>query len=181
MFIDFVKKDQKNCNSYGLTEMNVKERMTAAVLTASDTRNEQTDESGKVLKELLSAEGFIVSEYLIVTDDLDRITAALQSFVEREIDLVITTGGTGISPRDCMPEATLSVSARQVPGIAETIRAESLKSTKYAMLSRAVAVVAGKTLIINFPGSTQGVRECFEVIRKILPHSIRQIKGNQDH
>jgi molybdopterin adenylyltransferase len=152
--------------------------ITAAVLTLSDkgSRGERQDLSGPSIADMLKdiAE---VKFYDILPDERDRIRERLL-FYSGKVDLVITTGGTGLSPRDVTPEATLDVSERVVPGIAEAMRAEGLKKTKTAMLSRAVAGVRGQTLIINLPGSPKAVIENLETIIGILPHAIEKIKGD---
>jgi molybdopterin adenylyltransferase len=152
--------------------------ITVAVLTLSDkgSRGERQDLSGPSIAEMLKdiAE---VKFYDILSDERDQIRERLL-FYSGKVDLVITTGGTGLSPRDVTPEATLDVIERVIPGIAEAMRAEGLKMTKTAMLSRAVAGVRGQTLIINLPGSPKAVIENLETIIGILPHAIEKIKGD---
>lgn len=149
-----------------------------AVLTLSDkgARGERQDESGPAIKAALQGLGEVV-HYDILPDEMELIKAKLIEYSDK-VDLIITTGGTGLSPRDVTPEATLAVIERQVPGIAETMRSESLKKTRRAMLSRAVAGVRGGTLIINMPGSPAAVREQLEIISDVLPHAIEKIKGD---
>lgn len=116
----------------------------------------------------------------IVPDDKDYICQKLVEWSDAALDLVITCGGTGLSPRDVTPEATLAIIDRVVPGFAEAMRMESLRKTPRAMLSRAVAGTRGKTLIINLPGSPKGVRECLEAILSALPHAIEVMKGEAE-
>lgn len=156
----------------------------AAVITASDacSRGERADESGAALVELLESSGAAVVERSILPDDLQLLVWTLQELSEREnINLIITTGGTGLGPRDNTPEATLQVIERDVPGIAEAIRAESLKVTPMAMISRGVAGVAKGTLIINLPGSPKAVRESFAVIKPVLAHAVDLLAGQTRH
>ena len=153
---------------------------TLGILTISDkgSRGEREDESGKAIKELFAALDARPVKYDIVPDEREVISERLRQWADEEgIDLIITTGGTGLSPRDVTPEATLAVVERMAPGFAEAIRAESLKKTPRAMLSRAVAGIRGRSLIINLPGSPRGVRECLEVILPALPHAIETLKG----
>jgi len=153
---------------------------TLGILTISDkgSRGEREDESGKVIKELLAALDAHPVKYDIVPDEREVISGRLREWVDEEgIDLIVTTGGTGLSPRDVTPEATLAVVERMAPGFAEAMRAESLKKTPRAMLSRGVAGIRGRSLIINLPGSPRGVRECLEVILPALPHAIEVLKG----
>lgn len=157
-------------------------KIKAAIVTASDSRHADDDVSGTTLVGLLIAMGAEVSARRIVKDDLETIRETLSEFATRtDVNLVLTTGGTGFSPRDNTPEATLSVVEREAPGIAEAIRAASLIKTPTAMLSRGVAGIRGNTLIVNFPGSPKAVAECFEVIKPILGHAIDQISGETAH
>ena len=156
----------------------------AAVITASDgcSRGERADDSGAALMELLSGIGAEVVETRILSDDLEPLVQALKELSGRDdVNLIITTGGTGLGPRDNTPEATLQVIEREVPGIAEAIRAESLKVTKMAMISRGVAGVASGTLIINLPGSPKAVRESFVVIKPVLAHAVDLLAGRTRH
>ena len=152
--------------------------ITAAVLTLSDkgSRGERTDESGPAIAGMLEGLGE-VKYYDILPDEREMIKDRLL-FYSGKVDLILTTGGTGLAPRDVTPEATMDVLDREIPGIAEAMRAESLKKTKNAMLSRAVAGVCGQTLIINLPGSPRAVRENLAVIIDALPHAIEKIKGD---
>src|SRR5438874_4286159 len=150
----------------------------AAIVTVSDTRQAGDDLSGKRLAELLWSIGAEVVETVIVTDDLVNLRETLSELTERQdINLVITTGGTGFGPRDNTPEATRAVIERDAPGIAEAMRRETSTKTPMAMLSRGICGIRGNTLIINLPGSPKGVEECFEVIRPVLKHAIDLICG----
>lgn len=151
----------------------------ALVVTLSDRcfRGERQDESGRALCQELSLLGALVT-YELMSDDFERLRALLMAVCDSySVDLVVTTGGTGLSPRDITPEATLSCIEREVPGIAEAMRMESLKVTPAAMLSRAVAGVRKRTLIINLPGSTKGALECLGVVRPVLPHALEVMSG----
>ena len=156
----------------------------AAVITASDacSRGERADDSGAALVELLEASGAEVVEARILSDDLEPLVQTLKEIAGRsDVNLILTTGGTGLGPRDNTPEAMLQVIEREVPGIAEAIRAESLKVTKMAMISRGVAGVASGTLIINLPGSPKAVRESFAVIKPVLGHAVDLLAGRTRH
>lgn len=154
----------------------------AAVLTISDTRKPETDVSGDKLAELLIAFGAATVERSIVTDDLEQLSQTLFSLAQREdINLIITTGGTGCGPRDNTPEATKAVIEREAPGLAEAMRRETASKTPTSMLSRGICGIRGTTLIVNLPGSPKGVEECFEVIRPVLAHAIAQISGDTVH
>ncbi len=154
----------------------------AFVLSVSDTRRIEDDESGNKLVELLTSEGSDVVGRRTVTDDLFQLRDLLLSLTGREdIDLILTTGGTGFGPRDNTPEATLAVIGREAPGIAEAMRRETASKTPMAMLSRGVAGIRGETLIINLPGSPKAVAECFEVIRPVLRHAVDLVRGQGAH
>ncbi len=152
--------------------------ISAAVITLSDkgAAGERTDASGPLIAELLSGVAE-VRYYDVLPDERDQIRDRLLKYVGM-VDLILTTGGTGLSPRDVTPEATRMVIEREVPGIAEAMRLEGLKKTNRAMLSRAVAGVRGRTLIVNLPGSPKAVRENLAVILDVLPHAIEKIKGD---
>lgn len=153
---------------------------TLGILTISDKgwRGEREDESGVAVREILTGLDARVVKYDIVPDEKDVISQRLREWVdELGIDLIVTTGGTGLSPRDVTPEATLAVVQRIAPGFAEAMRAESLKKTPTAILSRGVAGIRGASLIINLPGSPKAVRQCLEVILPALPHAMEVLKG----
>ena len=157
-------------------------KMRAIVVTVSDSRTDEDDLSGDVLMELLEGIGAEVVEKIIVSDDFNNLLQTLYVLTEREdVNLIVTTGGTGFSERDNTPEATRAVIEKEAPGIAEAMRFETLKKTPMAMLSRGVCGIRGKTLIINLPGSPKGARECFDVIKTILPHAVNLISGNSKH
>jgi len=153
--------------------------ITVAVLTMSDkgSKGEREDLSGPLIKNMLKSIDAEVKHYDILPDEKELIKEKLIKY-SKEVDLIITTGGTGLSPRDVTPEATLEVIDRQVPGIAEAMRSEGLKKTSRAMLSRAVTGVKGRSLIINLPGSPKAVKENLAVILDVIPHAIEKIKGN---
>jgi molybdopterin adenylyltransferase len=155
-------------------------KIRAVVITVSDrcSRGEQEDESGKILVGLIKELDADIVTTEIVSDDLEPLIAKLSSYTDRtDIDLIITTGGTGFSPRDNTPEATRAVIEREAPGLAEAMRIETLKKAPMAMLSRGICGIRSNTLIINLPGSPTGVRDCFAVIQPVLPHAISLLKG----
>ena len=151
-----------------------------AVLTLSDKGSEgkRKDSSGPLIEKILKKINGKVVNYCILPDEKNRIKKKLLSLCNR-VDLIVTTGGTGISPRDVTPEATLSVIERQVPGIPEAMRYYGLKKTPNAMISRAVAGVRGKTLIINLPGSPAAVEENLKVVLPVLSHAIEKLQGSK--
>jgi len=156
---------------------------TFGILTLSDkgSRGEREDTSGKMLCDLLVSEGYVLAEYDLIPDQLDLITARLIEWADnRSIDLIVTTGGTGVAPRDVTPEATLAVIDKQVPGIAEAMRAASLRITANAVLSRGIAGIRGKSLIINLPGSKKAAKENLEVVLPALQHALYKLKGGQE-
>lgn len=162
--------------------MSVNEKIRAIIVTVSDSRREANDVSGAVLADLLLEIGAEIVEKIIVSDDFEDLRNTLYVLCEREdANLIVTTGGTGFAPRDNTPEATRAVIEREAQGLAEAMRFETAKNTPLAMLSRGVCGIRGKTLIINLPGSPKAVRECFEVIKDVLPHAINLISGNSNH
>jgi molybdenum cofactor synthesis domain-containing protein len=150
-----------------------------SILTMSDraSRRERDDLSGPELMNYARSLGATIARYEVIPDDLELIKAKLIDFAI-DADVVLTTGGTGLTPRDVTPEATLAVIDKTVPGIAEAMRMESLKKTPHAMLSRSVAGALGKTLIINLPGSPKAARENLDAIIQALPHAVEKIQGN---
>lgn len=148
-----------------------------AILTISDTRTPDTDESGRALAEFVTQMNWEVSESFIVRDERELIAEMLRALVERgNSDLIFTTGGTGFSKRDVTPEATKDVIEREAPGIAEAMRLKTSAETRFSMLSRGVAGIRGEVLIINLPGSTKGVKDCFAVIAPVLGHALQLLK-----
>ncbi|MBN2256156.1 MAG: MogA/MoaB family molybdenum cofactor biosynthesis protein [Deltaproteobacteria bacterium] len=156
--------------------------MTAGVITVSDkgARGEREDVSGAEVQRLLSEISATVSAYDIVPDEQDIIQSILIDYCDnRNIDIIVTTGGTGVSPRDVTPDATLNVIEKEIPGMAEAMRRESSKKTPHGMISRAVVGIRKQSLIINLPGSPRGARENFSVILPALRHAVEKIKGDE--
>jgi molybdopterin adenylyltransferase len=154
---------------------------TAGVLTVSDSaaRGDVSDESGPVIRHLLKQHGYNVLLHKTVPDEVQDVRDILITWIDRtSVDIIVTTGGTGLFPRDITPEATKSVIEREVPGIAEAIRIKGLDFTPRAMLSRGVTGVRGKTLIINLPGSPLAVVQGMDVILPVLKHALDKIKGD---
>lgn len=152
----------------------------AVVITVSDrcARGEQADESGAVLAELLRLMNAEVVAQEIVSDDLEPLIVCLRGYAYRpDVNLIVTTGGTGVAPRDNTPEATRAVITHEVPGIAEAMRMETRSKTPTSMLSRGVCGYCSATLVVNLPGSPKGVRECFAVIEPIIPHAVALLAG----
>jgi molybdopterin adenylyltransferase len=151
-----------------------------AVVTISDScsRGQRDDVSGRTIEEMLPRDRFVASERSVVPDDRHAIAGELAKLADRgDVDLILTTGGTGFGPRDITPEATASVCERMVPGLGERMRAEGFKKTPNAVLSRAVAGIRRSTLVVNLPGSPRAVRECLDVILDILPHAVEMLHG----
>ena len=153
-------------------------------MTISDagSKGERADTSGDAISEMMESAGFEQARREIVPDELEQISAKLKEWCDGgEVDVVLTTGGTGLGPRDVTPEATRQVISLEVPGIAEAMRAETLKNTPFAMLSRSVVGVRNGCLIVNLPGSPKGVRETLEVALRALPHALEMVKGWRTH
>jgi len=156
-------------------------RYRVAIITSSDksSRGEREDASGKLIGEIMEAQSYAVASYTVLPDEQALLEKELARLCDSKLaDLVLTTGGTGFSPRDRTPEATVAVAERLVPGIPEAMRMQSLAITKRAMLSRAVAAIRGKTLIVNLPGSPKAVRENLEFILSELKHGLDILAGN---
>jgi molybdenum cofactor synthesis domain-containing protein len=153
------------------------------VITVSDrsSRGERLDTSGPLLVETISSRGWTVARTAIIPDELDDIKNTLSSWADsKQLDVILTTGGTGFASRDVTPEATLAVVDRLVPGIPEAMRWESLKITPHAMLSRMAAGIRKRTLIVNLPGSPKAALENFEVVRPVLEHAVQLLREDPD-
>ncbi len=161
--------------------------ITVGVLTISDSGavGARQDTSGEHIRAMVTAQltGAVISAGTIIPDERDVIEGTLREWSdEKQLNLILTTGGTGLAPRDVTPEATRAILDREAPGIAEAMRATSLQHTPFGMLSRGVAGTRGRTLIINLPGSPKAVRECLECILPVLPHAINLLtEGPREH
>lgn len=152
------------------------------VISDKGARGEREDTSGTAIREMLSALDGTVERYEVVPDDRVAISQRLIAWTDDAgLDLIVTTGGTGLGPRDVTPESTRQVIDYEAPGLAEAMRLEGLKHTPMAMLSRAVAGVRGRTLIVNLPGSPRGVRENLSVLLPVLPHALEVLRGQTEH
>ena len=155
--------------------------LTAGVLTISDmgAAGDRQDASGPAIRELLEPLPAVIKCYEVIPDDTSLISSRLIHFADTlRLDLIVTTGGTGVGVRDFTPEATKAVIDREIPGMAEVMRMESLKKTPHAMISRAVVGIRGRSLIVNLPGSPRAVRENLSAILPAIPHAIAKIKGD---
>ncbi len=153
------------------------------VLTVSDrgARGDYKDQSGPLLTQIVEEElGWVVSHRAVIPDELELIAATLREWSDSDLPLILTTGGTGFAPRDQTPEATKQVVEREAPGIAEALRVESLKITRHAMLSRGVAGIRGRTLIVNLPGSPRACRESMAILAPVLPHALALLGEEPD-
>ena len=146
-------------------------------VSTSGAQGQREDTSGQAIRELLEQQGYEVVRYEVVSDEKELIANRLSQWADSaDVDLIITTGGTGLGHHDVTPEACLSIIDKEVPGLAEAMRANTLQFTPMAMLSRSVAGIRGNTLIITLPGSTKGVRECLEVVLPVLPHALELLQ-----
>ncbi len=158
-------------------------RLRVGLITVSDrsAAGARADISGPVLAEIVRTQGWFVAQKAVIPDEPDQIARLLSAWADAaQVDLILTTGGTGLSPRDRTPEATSSILELSTPGIAEAMRAASLKITPHAMLSRGVAGVRKSTLIINLPGSPKGVRENLEVVLPVIKHAIALLRSDPE-
>jgi molybdenum cofactor synthesis domain-containing protein len=159
-------------------------RVAVLTVSTSGARGERAEDvSGGAIREMAEAAGWSVVDYRVVADDRGTVASALREWADRDAaDLIVTTGGTGLSPTDVTPEATRDVLDRELPGMAEAMRSASLAKTPRAMLSRATAGARRRCLIVNLPGSPRGVRECLEVVLPVIPHAIEILQARPtDH
>jgi len=156
--------------------------ITVGILTISDraSKGERGDASGPEIRRWAESMGFQVADERITSDDIDSIRQALIEMSGKGVDLLLSTGGTGLGQRDNTPEATRTVLDKEAPGFSEAIRAGSIKITPNGMLSRGVSGIRGKTIIINMPGSPKAVRESLEIIEKAIPHAVKMLGGGQN-
>ena len=153
----------------------------AGIITVSDkgSQGKREDLSGPAIAEMLAGAAISIKKTLIIPDEVDQISKAIMQFADIEqLDLILTTGGTGVSPRDLTPDATLKVIDKEIPGMAEAMRIASMKITPHAMISRAIAGIRGRCLIINLPGSPKGAKENLSSVLPALKHAIEKIKGD---
>jgi molybdenum cofactor synthesis domain-containing protein len=155
--------------------------ITAGIITVSDkgSQGQREDLSGPAIAEMLAGAAISIKLAIIIPDETEKIKEAIIDFADvKHFDLIVTTGGTGVSPRDLTPDATLEVIDKQIPGMAEAMRQKSMQVTPHAMISRAVAGIRGKSLILNLPGSPKGAKENLAVVLPALKHAIEKIKGD---
>ncbi len=152
-------------------------RLAVLTISTSGSQGGREDTSGQAIQELLAPPDYQAVKYEVIPDDKDVIAGRMAEWADSgEVDLIVSTGGTGLGRHDITPEACLSIIDKEVPGLAETMRAETLRFTPMAMLSRSVAGIRGHTLIITLPGSTKGVQECLEVVLPVLPHALELLQ-----
>lgn len=159
-------------------------RIRAGIVTISDScaAGKRNDESGNYLKKKLKFVGWPVASYKVVPDDRKMIAETLVELCDRKkLDVVLTTGGTGLSKRDVTPEATRDVIEKEIPGLSEAMRIQTFRNTRFSILSRGISGYRGKTLIINLPGSVNAVRECSGIILPVIPHALEILKGKTHH
>ena len=162
--------------------MMMNNQISVAILTVSDRshKGERSDKSGPTIIEFLTTNSFLIADYQIVPDEINQIINIINKWVELEIQIIFTSGGTGFAPRDITPEATLSIIEKETPGISEYLRFKSIQITPHAMLSRGVSGIKNKSLIINLPGSPKAAKECVEFLLPVLPHAIELVINSPD-
>lgn len=153
--------------------------ISVAIITISDkgSRGERNDTSGPEIEKALDKKIYSVKDIVIIPDEKKLIVKELKKFINKHYDLIFTTGGTGLGPRDVTPEATFEVIEKPLPGFSEAMRIQNLKSTPFSIISRGICGISKRTLIINLPGSPKAVKECIEVILPAIPHAVRSLKG----